>query len=58
MKKEYRIVFIEETKKYHIEYFENGKPAINVPDVEFYGYKLDEPLLDIRQGYTKREDSL
>lgn len=58
MKKEYKIVYIEKTNKYHILYFENGEPAINVTSEEFYAYNLDEPLCDIRQGYTKHKDSL
>jgi len=58
MKKEYKIVYIEKTNKYHILYFENGEPAINVPTEEYYGRSLDAPECDIRFGYVKHKDSL
>jgi len=52
--KEYKIVFIEKTKKYHIEYYINGE--LDLP--EFYGVKLEEPQVEIRAGYSKHKDSL
>ncbi len=53
MKKEY-LIKLEKTGKYNIYYYIN-----DVEDsIEFYGTKLEEPQLDIKQGYVKHKDSL
>jgi len=51
--KEY-LIKLESTGKYNIYYYING-----VEDTrEFYAYDLNEPLTEIRVGYTKHKDSL
>lgn len=54
--KEYKIELsvVKNIDKYNISYYENNKEVSK----EFYAYKIEEPLCEIRLGYTKHPDSL
>lgn len=52
--KEYTIELVGNS--YNIYYFENGKPAVSVPDVEYYSEKDGSNKQEIRTGYTLKEN--
>lgn len=43
---------------YNVYYFDNGQPSFIVPEKEFYCYSLDNPIVEIRDGYIKNSESL
>lgn len=51
--KEY-LIKKEDSGKYNIYYSENNIEVL----IEFYAYKLEEPISEIRSGYTKHIDSV